>query len=177
MSLECGKALKEVASAIRTMSEPSPADRHVLNSKTAAKNLESLLRSGLWENAELLAVMPAATVASLLFDVVKCTEKIVDSVHELASMAHFKTVDPTVSQEKEELPVHDIEQLIPVPKIDSPHVVTTVHGSSTGVALPENATPPPPISNIKKQTAIMYMNICQLVRVYWYVKTRPLIHL
>ncbi|KAG2674327.1 hypothetical protein I3843_13G113600 [Carya illinoinensis] len=140
ISLECGKALKEVASAIRTMSIPSSANCHVSNSKTAAKSLESLLRSGLWENAELLAVIPTATVTSLLFDVVKCTEKIVDSVHELASMAHFKTVDHTVSPEKEEVP-HDIELLKPVPKIDSPHVVITVYGP-TSAAFPENGTPP-----------------------------------
>ncbi|XWS71411.1 hypothetical protein CRYUN_Cryun03dG0135800 [Craigia yunnanensis] len=104
MSLESGKALKELAFAIKKMVKPFSADNHIENSKSAAKNLNSLLKSaGLWDDdMDLLQVVPVATVASLLIDVVTCTEKIAESVHELASIINFEAVEPTVSTEKPE---------------------------------------------------------------------------
>ncbi|XVE59652.1 hypothetical protein DITRI_Ditri05aG0063300 [Diplodiscus trichospermus] len=103
MSLESGKALKELALAIKRMVKPFSADIHIENTKSAAKNLNSLLKSGLWEDdMDLLQVVPVATVASLLTDVVSCTKEIAESVHELASVANFKAVEPTVSPEKPE---------------------------------------------------------------------------
>lgn len=96
MSMECGKALQELATAIRTMKKPSSADSHIANSTAAAKSLRTLLKSGLWEDIDLLQVIPAVTVASLLLDVVNCTEKIAESVHELASLAHFETVSSPI---------------------------------------------------------------------------------
>ncbi|MBA0666627.1 hypothetical protein Goklo_003016 [Gossypium klotzschianum] len=52
MSLESGKALKELALSIKTMVKPFPADIHIQNSKSAAKSLNSLLKSsvGLWDD-------------------------------------------------------------------------------------------------------------------------------
>lgn len=105
MSLESGKALKELASSIKRMVKPFSPDIHIESSKSAVKNLNSLLKSGLWDDHEimdLLEVVPVATVASLLIDVVNCTEQIAESVHELASMVNFKAVEPTVSPEKPE---------------------------------------------------------------------------
>ncbi|XVF05080.1 hypothetical protein REPUB_Repub05bG0140400 [Reevesia pubescens] len=103
MSLESGKALKELALAMKTMVKPFAADIHIENSKSAAKNLNSLLKSGLWDDEmDLLEVVSVATVASLLIDVVTCTEEIAESVHELASMVNFQAVEPTVSPEKPE---------------------------------------------------------------------------
>ncbi|XWS52799.1 hypothetical protein CRYUN_Cryun11dG0103100 [Craigia yunnanensis] len=103
MSFESGKALKELALAIKRMVKPFSADIHIENSKSAAKNLYSLLKSGLWDDEmNLLEVVPVATVASLLIDVVTCTEEIAESVHELASMVNFEAVEPTVLPEKPE---------------------------------------------------------------------------
>ncbi|KAJ7948062.1 Aluminum-activated malate transporter [Quillaja saponaria] len=134
MCLESSKALKELALAVKTMTKPSVADTHIANSKAATKNLKSLLQSSLWEEADLLAVIPAATVASLLIDVVDCAENIADSVNELASVANFKSVDSTVSPEKSKLQQSDTADLDP--KTDSPHVVITVCEST--LALTEN---------------------------------------
>ncbi|KAF9675239.1 hypothetical protein SADUNF_Sadunf09G0011400 [Salix dunnii] len=100
MSIECGKALKELSLAIKKMVQPSSADSHIENAKSASKNLKSLLKSGLWEDIDLLKVIPGITVASILNEVVKFTENIAESVHELASKAQFKSVEPTVSPEK-----------------------------------------------------------------------------
>ncbi|KAF3439469.1 hypothetical protein FNV43_RR17747 [Rhamnella rubrinervis] len=126
MSMECGKALKELASAVRAMTKPSSADSHIAKSKAAAKSLRSSLQSGLWEDIDLLQVIPAVTVASLLLDVVNCTEKIVESVHELASLAHFESVSQEESQSRS----------------DCQHVVVTVTESSPlPPVTPENGNP------------------------------------
>ncbi|KAG5238111.1 hypothetical protein OIU76_014622 [Salix suchowensis] len=100
MSIESGKALKELSFAIKKMVKPSSADSHIENAKSAAKNLKSLLKSGLWEDIDVLKVIPGITVASILDEVVKSTENIAESVHELASKAQFKSVEPTVLPEK-----------------------------------------------------------------------------
>ena len=100
MSLESGKALKDLALAIKTMTEPCPVDPHIKNSKTASKRFQSLLELDLWEDLNLLEVIPVATVASLLSDIVVCTEKIAELVHELATLAHFESVDFKETQEK-----------------------------------------------------------------------------
>ncbi|KAE8037591.1 hypothetical protein FH972_010169 [Carpinus fangiana] len=146
ISLECGKALKELSSAVRTMSQPSSADRHVSNSKAAAGNLESLLRSGLFEDThDLLAVIPVATVASLLIDVVGCTQRISDAVNELASVANFETVKPTAVSPEQSL----LEDVKPVAEIECPHVVVRVGGPTSG--LPENySRRPEPLTGNKQ---------------------------
>ncbi|KAK9029317.1 hypothetical protein V6N11_026436 [Hibiscus sabdariffa] len=102
MSMESGEALKELSMAIKTMVKPFAADIHIENSKSAVKNLNSLLKSGLWDDEpNLLEVVPVATVASLLIDVVSCTANIAESVHELATMLNFEAVEPTVLRETE----------------------------------------------------------------------------
>lgn len=122
LSLETGKALKALASDFRTMTKSPSADPHIANAKAAAKSLKSLLKSGLWEDIDLLEVVPAATVGSLLLDVVNCTEKIVESVYELGSLANFETVEATVSPEKS----HELENICSDKQnqmMDCPHVV------------------------------------------------------
>ncbi|KAM6595774.1 hypothetical protein CsatA_006298 [Cannabis sativa] len=100
ISLESGKALKELAKSVREMTKiPSSSGDddddndigHIASSKAAAKCLRSLFKSGVLENIDLLEAIPCVTVASLLLDVVNCTDKIADSVHELASLAQFTT--------------------------------------------------------------------------------------
>ncbi|KAE8692995.1 Aluminum-activated malate transporter 8 [Hibiscus syriacus] len=102
ISMESGEALKELSMAIKTMVKPFSADIHIENSKSNVKNLNSLLKSGLWDDkTDLLEVLPLATVASLLIDVVSCTAKIAESVHELATKLNFEAVEPTVAPETE----------------------------------------------------------------------------
>ncbi|KAH6774800.1 hypothetical protein C2S52_002199 [Perilla frutescens var. hirtella] len=72
------------------MTRSSPADPHMRKAESAANNLKSLLQTLMWPGSHLLDVCPAATVASLLIEIVSYTSKIVDSVHELASLSKFK---------------------------------------------------------------------------------------
>ncbi|KAF8397979.1 hypothetical protein HHK36_016905 [Tetracentron sinense] len=137
MSSESGKALKGLASAIKTMTYPSSANDHVENSKTAANDLKTTLKAALLENTELLQVIPAATVASLLIKIVTCTDKIAESVHELACVANFRRVDTNVTPEKPQLrPPGTVK---PLSDTDGPHVLLTVCGAS--LALAENENP------------------------------------
>ncbi|CAB4287032.1 unnamed protein product [Prunus armeniaca] len=104
MSIETGKALKALAIAIKTMKEPKHACEHLEKSKTAVKDLKTALKAASLENADILAIVPAAAVASILVEIVKGAEKISKSVHELSELAHFKkVVEPTVSPEKPQL--------------------------------------------------------------------------
>ncbi|XP_057953203.1 aluminum-activated malate transporter 2-like [Malania oleifera] len=151
MSSETGKALMESALVLRHMTQTSSANPHVANSKTAAKNLKSLLKSGLWEEiaeSDLLAVIPAATVASLLIDVVFCTETIADSVRDLASLARFKCIDPTVSPEKSQQ--RDCDAAKSLSKADCAHVVIEM---GTGPS-PENAISAAPAPATGRQAEV-----------------------
>ncbi|KAL6276605.1 hypothetical protein ACE6H2_020206 [Prunus campanulata] len=131
LSLETGKALKELASAFKEMTKSPSPETHMAKAKAAAKSLRSLLKSGLWEDTELLEVMPAATVGSLLLDVVNCSEKIIESVNELAFLANFKTVEATVSPEKSQLGKLDTKEKNP-----NMDVVVTI--AEAPLVLPEN---------------------------------------
>ncbi|KAG8371321.1 hypothetical protein BUALT_Bualt13G0075600 [Buddleja alternifolia] len=99
MSLECSYALKELALGINNMTFSLHIDHHILSAKAAAKKLKSSLKTGLWPDANLLDIIPAATVASLLIETVSYTVKIVDSVHELASLSQFENCDATLPNE------------------------------------------------------------------------------
>ena len=140
MSAECGKALKALATAIKTMTDPSTANPHVENYKVAMKDLKFALKAASLENTDFLAIVPAATVASILVEIVKSVEKISEAVHELSQLAHFnKTVEPTVSPEKPQQLLHrGIIQ--PVSDADgNDNVVITIHEISTDS--PENEKP------------------------------------
>ncbi|KAL3610939.1 hypothetical protein D5086_001959 [Populus alba] len=133
-SLESGKALKELALAIKIMVPPSSADSHIENAKSAAKNIKSLLKSGIWEDIDLLKVIPGVTVASLLIDVVTCTEKIAESIYELASKAQFKSVEPTLSPKK----LHSGQ---------NQSIKKLVNGPDVGINVRELTLPSPPSEN------------------------------
>jgi hypothetical protein len=145
LSIESGKALKELALAIKIMVQPSSADSHIENAKSAAKNLKSLLKSGIWEDIDLLKVIPGVTVASILIDVVTCTEKIAESIHELASKAQFKSVEPTLSTEK--LHSGQIQSVKSAQMVNCSHVVINV-GESTLPSPPSESSSAP---NASKQ--------------------------
>lgn len=131
ISTESGKALQELSIAVKEMRQPSSADTHIENAKAAAKNLNSLLKSGPWEDINLLQVIPVVTVASLLIDLVNCTEKLADSIFELASKAHFNKPDHTVSPEKLSATVKSS------PNVDCRHVVINIDQTPTPEILEE----------------------------------------
>ncbi|XP_073135972.1 aluminum-activated malate transporter 2-like [Henckelia pumila] len=97
MSTECSCALTELSAAIKKMTRAAPADVHILNAKNECKNLRSLF-SKLWPDADLVDIIPAATVASLLIEIVSCTARIADSVHELASLSKYKGSNDAMRQ-------------------------------------------------------------------------------
>ncbi|KAJ6777995.1 ALUMINUM-ACTIVATED MALATE TRANSPORTER 7 [Salix koriyanagi] len=142
MSVESGKALKELALAIKTMVQPSSADSHIEKAKSAAKNMKSLLKSGIWEDIDLLKVIPGIAVGAILVDVVTCTEKIAESIHELASTAQFKSVEPPVSPEN--LPSQQIQSVKSAQMVNSHHVITV--SESTPAAPPVESSSVPKAS-------------------------------
>ncbi|XP_073054829.1 aluminum-activated malate transporter 2-like [Primulina eburnea] len=93
ISTECSCALAELSTAIKNMTRATPADLHISNAKTVSKNLKSLLKTSLWPDTDLVDIIPAATVVSLLIEIVSCTAQIADSVHELASLSKYKFPD------------------------------------------------------------------------------------
>ena len=138
MSAECGKALKALATAIKTMTDPSTANPHVENSKAAMKDLKFALKAASLENADFMAIVPAATVASILVEIVKSVEKISEAVRELSQLSHFnKTVEPTVSPPQQLLHRGIIQPVLDADGNDN--VVITIHEISTDS--PENEKP------------------------------------
>ncbi|KAG7645550.1 Aluminum-activated malate transporter 2 [Arabidopsis thaliana] len=90
MSLESGKSMKEVSISLKKMTISSSFDIHVVNSQSACETLSTLLKSGILNDVEPLQMISLMTTVSLLIDIVNLTEKISESVHELASAAKFK---------------------------------------------------------------------------------------
>ncbi|XP_054810912.1 aluminum-activated malate transporter 8 [Prosopis cineraria] len=93
-SLECGKALKILASSVKSITcLPSTTTKaRIAKAKGSIELVHSLLRSKpYWEGVELVEIVPAAAVTSLLSDIVICTERIIEAVDELSSSAHFKS--------------------------------------------------------------------------------------
>lgn len=131
MSMESGMALKELALAIRKMTRPTSAVPHIEKSEAAAKTFKTLLKSGVWGGGtDYLEVIKVATVASLLIDVTNCTQNISESVHELASIANFKSVNPFVSPKKSHL--SQVKSTVTNSSLshDCPQVSITVRESS-----------------------------------------------
>ncbi|CAH8386607.1 unnamed protein product [Eruca vesicaria subsp. sativa] len=101
MSSESGKSFKEMSISLKKMTKSSSADIHVLNSQSACKALSTLLKSGILNDVEPLRMISLMTTVSLLIDIVDLTEKISESVLELASAARFKNkIKPTVTLKK-----------------------------------------------------------------------------
>ena len=121
ISTESGKALKELAIATKKMTRSKSANPHIDNSKVAVEKLKSLLKTRLWEEAVVLDMIQVGAVALLLVEVVECTEKIAETVYELASLAALKRVEATVSPEQ------------PHSQLDHQTVLVQSTGSSTNV--------------------------------------------
>lgn len=124
MSSESSHALKNLALAIRTMTSSSVAETHIVIAKTAADNLKILLKTNPWQQTDILEIIPVATVASLLIEVVSCTAKIAESVQELASLAKFKSPDDEDASKSD---VQNTERVLRSPSIEGSHgLVITV---------------------------------------------------
>lgn len=132
MSSETGKALTELALAIRMMMKPVAAAVHVASAKTAAANLKATLKNTSSEITVILEILPAATIASLLVDIVAQTEKLAEAVDELGWKAKFKN-PATVTERMPSF--HRIKQLSD--DVDGAHVLITVLRPNSDS--PENA--------------------------------------
>ncbi|KAI3860315.1 hypothetical protein MKX03_030996 [Papaver bracteatum] len=101
ISVELGKALQEISTAIKNMTYPFTVSTHIVNAKTAAEGLHRALEAITLGNTNILEdVMPAASVTSLLLEIIECTENIAESVKVLACLAKFKGADLAMSPEK-----------------------------------------------------------------------------
>lgn len=92
MSLHSARALKELASALQSMTRPSTTDSNHLSAAMKAANA---CRSELLEDAVPLQVMHIAAIASLLSDLVMQINEITESVHNLARLARFRNLEQT----------------------------------------------------------------------------------
>lgn len=135
LSSELGKVLKEVSLGLKKTKKTATAKTQLRETKKAAHELKMLLQeTSLWEKFNLLDVLPAATVASILIDIVDCVENIIEEVHELASMADFKSMDSAVC------PENQLSQIIVVGEVtttDKNNHGPDLKGSTPSVAEPE----------------------------------------
>ncbi|KAJ4833389.1 hypothetical protein Tsubulata_028191 [Turnera subulata] len=133
ISSETGKALKELATSVKTMTVRPTAESHIANSKEAAETLKTILNTGhCIDGAPLLEIIPTVTVASLLIDVVACTEDIAKSVETLARMARFMGAENTILAQQEEHP-HLLHRGTVQPVSDGTnHVVVDIDRPSRG---------------------------------------------
>ncbi|KAG5556449.1 hypothetical protein RHGRI_006897 [Rhododendron griersonianum] len=132
MSLESRKALKELALAIKTFAPPSSVDVHIESSKKAVDELKTVLEVVSRKGDDLLGMIPSLIVSSILTDIVKCVEKIDESIHELSRQAQFKNVVVgTVSPDKPGSLHRGIVKLINGHDGDGNHVIVSVHGTAS----------------------------------------------
>lgn len=89
-----------MAWTFRKMVRTRSAIVHIDNSKEAGEELKTLLKTSIWEEADLLEIIPAASVASLLLETIQCIEKIYEAVNELAKAASFRKGNATVLLEQ-----------------------------------------------------------------------------
>ena len=144
ISSESGKALKALASAIKTMSDStfSSANAYVEGSRNAAKDLKIALESASLNNVDMQAIMSSAIVASILIEVVSCVEKISEAVHELSNLAQYNKikeamrVSPELNQPHNLL--HTALSVEPVLDGDDSNHVVTIHETADS---PENENP------------------------------------
>ena len=132
ISSESGKALKALATAMKKMTDPSPSSQLHLNAaKSAVNDLKNTLKSGTTQISDdisnLLAIIPDATVASILIDIVKSVEDLSEAVAELSLKAKFKRVSPEKPQLLHKGTIKPfVEEDDNVEAQQQPHVVITV---------------------------------------------------
>ncbi|KAL1208807.1 Aluminum-activated malate transporter 7 [Cardamine amara subsp. amara] len=126
MSSEAGKAMKEMSNSLKKMTKPSSSNLHVQNARSAIKSLTNLLDSGILKEVEPQELISLLTAISLLIDIINLTEKILESLHELASAAKFKS--KTAKSEKPN--AKSIVSVQPT-KYHDDHVVTIFEDDDT----------------------------------------------
>lgn len=94
MTSEAGKALKEIASAIKKMTQPSDAVKvHLRNIKSATEELKTVLETTSLQEATqtttITEIVQAVTLTSLLIQIINCVENISKAVDELSDQARF----------------------------------------------------------------------------------------
>lgn len=114
LTSESAKAMNKLAFAIKTMTTPRSVGSHITKSRIAGNNLKSLLNTCLCKESDMLDVIPVVSVASLLVDAVSCTEKIVESVQELASLAKFKNMKPRKAPSRSSSRISEPEHVIAI---------------------------------------------------------------
>ena len=86
--------MKEASISLKKMTKSSSSYDthmdHIISSQSACEALSTLLKSGILNDVEPLQMVSLLTTVSLLNDIDNITEKISESVQELASAARFK---------------------------------------------------------------------------------------
>ncbi|EOA28707.1 hypothetical protein CARUB_v10024935mg [Capsella rubella] len=126
MSLESGKAMKEMSMSLKNMTKPSSCELHVQNARSACKSLTNLLNSGILKEVEPLELISLLTAISLLIDIINLTEKILESLHELASAAKFKNKIERPNLLPEKTSAKSIVSVRPIKCHDDDHVITII---------------------------------------------------
>ncbi|KNA25977.1 hypothetical protein SOVF_001550 [Spinacia oleracea] len=144
MTVEASKTLKEQASALKSMTRTRTRTRtssckvYVAKSKEEMKSLQDLLKSTtLWKDNEdqLLHVISATTIISILTDIVTCTEKIANCTTQLASLAHFKATKLQNSQPESKCVDQELEKSTSASQHQNPTNVNLVNCSHIAIKI------------------------------------------
>ncbi|XXG62530.1 hypothetical protein AAC387_Pa05g0869 [Persea americana] len=123
ISSETGKALADLSLAVRTMKKPMATATHILGANTAAADLKTALKTTSFDRIALLEILPVATSASLLIEIIGHTEKLMVAVNELAHLARFKNpasvVERTSSLHKGAVKPLSNDVVIGIPGLES----------------------------------------------------------
>ncbi|XP_057805284.1 aluminum-activated malate transporter 8-like [Salvia miltiorrhiza] len=140
MSTESGKALNEIATAIKKMRQPpQSAETHAQKAKSAADRLKTMLHnSSLPSKPDLQEMVPLLVIASVLIDIINCVDEIALSVRELSRKARFK--NPKSIAEKQAPPQQQILHRGIVSPVDGDHVVVEIQPPAAD--LPEKKLAP-----------------------------------
>ncbi|CAL5017080.1 unnamed protein product [Urochloa decumbens] len=95
ISLRSAKALRELSSAVRTTTIPSPTDDDD-DMPTAVRTASDFITELSDDDAVVLQVMHVAVIASLLADIAAQTERISEAVDDLARLARFEKTERAV---------------------------------------------------------------------------------
>lgn len=91
ISLDSARTLRELSSAVLTMTTPSPTNTNL----SAAMKVANGCSNELLEDAALLRVVHIAVIASHISELVIQINKITESVYNLAQLARFKSPNMT----------------------------------------------------------------------------------
>uniref|UniRef100_A0A7N0UW75 Aluminum-activated malate transporter n=1 Tax=Kalanchoe fedtschenkoi TaxID=63787 RepID=A0A7N0UW75_KALFE len=143
---ESSKALKALSCSIKDMTPPSSVNLHVENARAAVEDLKTRLSHiPASQHTDLLAILPAATVASILIEVVGKMEKVAESVEELSRGAGFKekkeklakpspilhrsTVTPICTDDEVVIDISEVDQVKELPRNQQGHHSLNGEGS------------------------------------------------